>query len=100
MTETHVKIVGITIEPNTEDPEIGGFFASFVDGWGRGFGFTELQAIAALALLKAENDEETWEGFAGDLIVTTVVANVDLEAALERRYGGRIDYHPNRPLSA
>jgi len=99
MSNSGIKNVTIVVEPNTEDSEIGGFFASFIDGWGRGFGFTELQAITALALLKAEQEEEVWEGFAGDLISTTVIRNRDIEKALERRYGGRIDYDFNQTLS-
>ena len=88
----------ITVTENDEDPEIGGFFASFTvpgslnPGWGRGFGFTKLQAVAALILLKAENDEEVWTGFAGDVVSSTVIRNADLEKSLERHYGGIINY--------
>lgn len=96
MTE---KLVVITVEPNEEDPEIGGFFASFADGWGRGFGFTELEAIFNLVLLKGEQEEEKWPSQAGDVVTSTVVPNPALEQALERRYGGRIDYDPTKPLS-
>jgi len=99
MTNSGIKNITIVVEPNTEDPDIAGFFASFVDGWGRGFGYTQLQAIAALVLLKAENDGETWDGFAGDLISTPVILNSHIEQALERRYGGRIDYNKNKTLS-
>ena len=94
MTNSGINHITIIVEPNEEEPEIGGFFASFIDGWGRGFGYTKLQSIAALVLLKAENDEEVWEGFAGDLISTPVIRNSNIEQALERRYGGRIDYRP------
>lgn len=96
MTQKNITIV---VEPNLEDPEIGGFFAWFIDGWGRGFGFTELQAIATLVLLKAEQEEENWDGFAGDVVTSTVVKNVNIENALERRYGGRVDYDTTKTLS-
>lgn len=100
MAEIPVKIICVAVTPNTEDPEVGGFFASFVDGWGRGFGFSELEAVFNLVLLKAENEDLDLSAQAGDIITSTAIPNVAVEKALERRYGGKIDYHPNHPLSA
>jgi hypothetical protein len=97
MAETHVTIVGIAVTPNTEDPDVGGFFASFVDGWGRGHGFTELEAVFNLVLLKGEQEEESWPSQAGDVVVCGTIPNVAIEKALERRYGGRIEYNGQIP---
>ena len=86
---------------NKEDPEVGGFFAWFADadttdpGWGRGHGFSRLEAIFNLILLKAEQDEVNLNAQAPDLISSGAIHNVAIEDALERRYGGRIEYNPS-----
>lgn len=93
------KLVVITVTPNEEDPEVGGFFASFADGWGRGFGSTELSAMFSLILLYAGNEGIDLSEQAGDIVVSSAIHNNKLESALERRYGGRIDYDPTKSLS-
>lgn len=92
MANSGIKNVTIVVEPNLEDPEVGGFFASFADGWGRGHGFTVLEAMFNLILLKGEQESENWDAQAGDVVTTTTITNAALERALERRYGGTIQY--------
>ena len=103
MSNSGIKNITIVVEPNLEDPEVGGFFASFFDGWGRGHGFTVLEAIFNLVLLKGEQEEESWPAQAGDVVNVNTIPNAAIEKALERRYGGKIDYGyapKNNPLSA
>jgi len=87
--------------PNTEDPGMGGYFAYTsrdMRGW-RGYGNTRLAAIFCLILLIAEQNGVDLSEQAGDIVMSSAVNNLDLEKALERRYGGRIDYLPDRKLS-
>jgi hypothetical protein len=53
----------IVTVPNTEDKEVGGFFAYFgavnPNDW-RGFGNTRLEAIACLCAVEADQKGEAW----------------------------------------
>ena len=100
MTNSGIKNITIVVEPNTEDPEIGGFFASFIDGWGRGHGFTELEAVFNLVLLKGEQEGENWDTQAGDLVITATIHNSAIEEALARHYGGSLAYLDSYELEA
>lgn len=83
----------VVFTPN-EDEVVGGFFAHFVwDPDTRGHGSTELSALLCLTLVVAENEGIDLGEQAGDLVISLAMPNTDLEEALEKRYGGRIDYH-------
>jgi len=90
----------IDITQNTEDPSVGGYFAAFVwDPGTRGFGHTKLSAVLSLVLVTAESYEEDLSEQAGDIVGSAAIQNIALEKALERRYGGRIDYIPDHKLT-
>ncbi len=87
-----LKHVTIVVEHNTEDPEVGGFFASFLGGWGRGHGSTEESAMFSLVLLYAENEGIDLSEQANDVVGCSAIHNDKLEQALGRRYGGDVEY--------
>jgi len=83
-----------------KDPDSDGFFANFIwDPNTRGYGSNYLSAMLCLILIVAEAEDLDLSEQADDIIGSAAVMNLDIEAALERRYGGRIDYLPNRKLS-
>lgn len=84
MPEEHVTI---RVTENDEDPEVGGFFAEFAGGWGRGHGSTQVSAMFSLVLLYAEQQEIDLSEQVQDLISSWAVSNAKLEQGLERHYG-------------
>ena len=82
------------------DPDSDGFFANFIwDPNTRGYGSNYLSAMLCLILIVAEAEDLDLSEQANDIVGSAAVMNLDLEKALERRYGGRIDYLPNAKIS-
>lgn len=94
--------IGIVIEANTEDPEVGGYFAYLMDEWDyspingqrsnlpRGFGKTESEAIACLMYVKAEQNGQEWVNHPNPFI--WVEKPIRCEGY--RRYGGAFSFGP------